>query len=123
MKLMIDIINYVEENLNAELNVTSVSEYSGYSSHHFQKMFAAVTGLSLGSYIRKRRLAKAAAKLKNSSDRIIEIAMDSGFESQESFTRAFKTIFGANPNEYRRSNSDFGLRKLEAMTANLISHL
>jgi len=86
-------------------------------------MFAAVTGLSLGSYIRRRRLTKAAAKLRSSSERIIEIALDSGFESQESFTRAFKNMFGANPNEYRKSDSDFGLRNLEAMTAGLISHL
>lgn len=123
MKLMIDIINHIEDNLHSDLTVRSVSEYSGYSSHHFQKMFAAVTGHSLGSYIRRRRLTKAAAKLRSSSERIIEIALDSGFESQESFTRAFKTMFGANPNEYRKSDSDFGLRNLEAMTANLISHL
>lgn len=123
MKLMIDIINHIEDNLHTDLSVRSVSEYSSYSSHHFQKMFAAVTGLSLGSYIRRRRLTKAAAKLRSSSERIIEIALESGFESQESFTRAFKTMFGANPNEYRKSESDFGLRNLEAMTAGLISHL
>ncbi len=123
MKLMIDIINHIEDNLHTDLSVRSVSEYSGYSSHHFQKMFAAITGLSLGSYIRRRRLTKAAAKLRSSSERIIEIALDSGFESQESFTRAFKTMFGANPSEYRKSDSDFGLRNLEAITAGLISHL
>ncbi len=123
MKVMIDIVNHIEDNLHADLSVQSVAEFSGYSCHHFQKMFAAVTGLSLGSYIRRRRLTIAAAKLKNSSERIIEIAMESGFESQESFTRAFKTMFGANPNEYRKSDSDFGLRSLEAITANLINHL
>ncbi|MBK7959777.1 MAG: AraC family transcriptional regulator [Bdellovibrionales bacterium] len=123
MKLMIDIINHIEDNLHTELTVRSVSEYSGYSSHHFQKMFATVTGLSLGSYIRRRRLTKAAAKLRSSSERIIEIALDSGFESQESFTRAFKTMSGVNPKEYRKSDSDFGLRNLEAITAGLVSHL
>jgi AraC family transcriptional regulator len=123
MRLMIDIVNHIEDNLHTDLSVRSVSEYSGYSSHHFQKMFAAVAGLSLGSYIRRRRLTKAAAKLRNSSERLIEIALGSGFESQESFTRAFKTMFGANPNEYRKSESDFGLRNLEAMTAGLIGHL
>jgi AraC family transcriptional regulator len=123
MKLMIDIINHIEDNIHSDLSVRNVSEYSGYSSHHFQKMFAAVTGLSLGSYIRRRRLTLAAAKLRSSSERIIEIALDSGFESQESFTRAFKTMFGTNPNEYRKSDSDHGLRNLEAMTASLISHL
>lgn len=123
MKVMIDIINHIEDNLHSDLSVKSVSEYSGYSSHHFQKMFAAVTGLSLGSYIRRRRLTRAAVRLRDSSERIIEIAVNSGFESQESFTRAFKSMFGANPNEYRKSDSDFGLRKLEAMTPNLISHL
>jgi AraC family transcriptional regulator len=123
MKLMVDIITHIEDGLHTDLTVRSVSEYSGYSPHHFQKMFAAVTGLSLGSYIRRRRLTKAAAKLKSSSERIIDIALDSGFESQESFTRAFKAFLGANPNEYRKGEFDFGLRNLEAMTASLINHL
>lgn len=123
MKLMLDIIHHIEDNLHREITVQTVSEYSGYSPHHFQKMFAAVTGLSLGSYIRRRRLTRAASRLKSSSDRIIEIALDSGFESQEAFTRSFKNAFGANPNEYRKCGSDLGLRKLEAISADLINHL
>lgn len=123
MKVIIDIVNHIEDNLHSDLSVKSVSEYSGYSPHHFQKMFAAVTNLSLGSYIRRRRLTKAAVTLKNSSQRILDVALDSGFESQEAFTRAFKTMFGVNPNEYRKGESDFGLRQLEAISASFIGHL
>ncbi|MBT3982369.1 MAG: helix-turn-helix domain-containing protein [Bacteriovoracaceae bacterium] len=123
MKVMIDIVTHIEDHLSSDLSVRDVSEYSGYSTHHFQKMFAAVTGLSLGSYIRRRRLTTAANKLKHSSERIIEVALGSGFESQEAFTRAFKKMFGATPNKYRKSSSDFGLRKLEAITTDLIGHL
>ena len=123
MKVMVDIIRHIEDNLHTEITVGTVTAYTGYSSHHFQKMFAAVTGLSLGTYIRRRRLTKAANRLKNSSDKIIDIALDSGFESQEAFTRSFKSMFGLNPNAYRQGGSDLGLRKLEAISANLISHL
>lgn len=60
MKLMTEIIQFIEDNLSEDLNVESVATRSGYSTHHFQRMFAAVTGLSMGSYIRRRRLTKAA---------------------------------------------------------------
>lgn len=120
---MLDIITHIEDNLHSEISVQSVSQYSGYSPHHFQKMFAAVTGLSLGSYIRRRRLTKAAEKLKSSSERILDIAIDSGFESQEAFTRAFKGVFGANPNAYRKGGTDLYLQKLIAITEDLLRHL
>lgn len=123
MKLMLEIVNYVEAHLHDDLSVTDVALHSGYSSHHFQKLFAAVTGLSLGSYIRRRRLTVAANILKNSSERIIDIALNSGFESQEAFTVSFKKTFGLNPNEFRKSNSDCGLKKLESYTADMIRHL
>lgn len=77
MKRIVDIINHIEDNLENDLTVQAVAMYSGYSSHHFQKMFAACVGLSLGSYIRRRRLTKGAQRLVQTQDRIIEIAQDS----------------------------------------------
>lgn len=123
MKLMTEIIQYIEENLSEDLNVETVAMRSGYSTHHFQRMFAAVTGLSMGSYIRRRRLTKAAFRLVESDERIIDLAIDSGFESQEAFTRAFKSMFGLNPGEFRVHGLKPWMRSQNQMDEEFIRHL
>ena len=123
MKKIVDIINHIENNLENDLTVQSVSIYSGYSSHHFQKMFAACVGLSLGSYIRRRRLTKSAQRLVQTIDRIIEIAQDSGFDSQEAFTRAFKSMFEITPKDYRDRGLSPGLRAQHPVTGQFVQHL
>jgi AraC family transcriptional regulator len=123
VKLIVDIINHIEDHLHEDLNVQEVARFSGYSSHHFQKMFAAVVGISLGTYIRRRRLTKAAKRLVSTSDRIIDIALDSGIDSQEAFTRAFKSMFELTPKEYRDRGLTPGLRSQQQMTGQFVHHL
>lgn len=123
MKLIVDIINHIEDHLHEELSVQDVARFSGYSSHHFQKMFAAVVGMSLGTYIRRRRLTKAAHRLATTNDRIIEIAQDSGLDSQEAFTRAFKSMFATTPKEYRDRGLGPGLRAQPQMSGQFVHHL
>jgi AraC family transcriptional regulator len=123
MKLMTEIIQYIEDNLSEELNVEAVATRSGYSVHHFQRMFATVTGLSMGSYIRRRRLTKAAHRLVDIDVRIIDLAIESGFESQEAFTRAFKSMFGLNPGEYRIRGLRPWMRAQNHMDEDFIQHL
>lgn len=123
MKLMTEIIQYIEDHLSEDLSVESVATRSGYSLHHFQRMFAAVTGLSLGSYIRRRRLTKAAFQLVETDERIIELALNAGFESQEAFTRAFKTMFGLNPGEFRSRSLKPWLRSQNILDEQFIHHL
>jgi len=123
VKLIVDIINHIEDNLEKDISVQSVSSFSGYSPHHFQKMFAACVGVSLGTYIRRRRLTKSAKRLASSKDRIIEIAQDSGFDSQEAFTRAFKSMFETTPKEYRDRGLSPGLRTQPQMCGDYVHHL
>lgn len=123
MKLMTEIIQYIEDNLSLALSVESVATRSGYSIHHFQRMFATVMGLTLGSYIRRRRLTLAAFRLVETDDRIIELALGSGFDSQEAFTRAFKSMFGLNPGEFRVRGIKPGLRSQNFMDGQFIQHL
>ena len=82
-------IDYIEENLNSEITLASVAEVSGISQWHFQRIFKALTNETLKFYIRSRRLSNALQKLLFSDSKILDIALDSGFESQESFSRAF----------------------------------
>lgn len=123
MKLIVDIVNHIEDHLEDELSVDSISTFSGYSPHHFQKMFSACVGMSLGSYLRRRRLTKAAQKLVKTQERIIEIALSSGFDSQEAFTRAFKLMFELTPKDYRDQGVEPGLRAQKPMTGQFVHHL
>jgi len=123
MKLIVDIVNHIEDQMHEDLSVQDLAQFSGYSSHHFQKMFAAVVGMSLGSYLRRRRLTKAAIKLSSTNARIIEIAEESGFDSQEAFTRAFKAMFAITPNSYREQKPISGFAFQQAIDGEFLRHL
>lgn len=100
-------IDFIEANLQNDLTLDGVAGAVGLSRYHLQRLFRATYGDNLKAYIRKRRLTVAAHELANSNARIIEIALASGFESQEAFSRSFYALFGCNPGEYR---SDPGKR-------------
>jgi len=95
-------INYIEDHLDVDIALADVAGAGGISQWHFQRIFKALTGETLKTYIRSRRLAGALDKLRDPNARIIDIAMDAGYESQESFTRAFKKAYGMTPNVYRK---------------------
>ncbi len=101
----IQLLNYALELIDgchgAALSPTTLAERCGYSRSHFDGLFMRTVGESLGSYIRRRRLDWAAEALVCGRQRIIEIALDAGFDSQEAFTRAFQRRYGRTPGEYR----------------------
>lgn len=107
-------INYIEANLDFDIRLEDIAQKAGISQWHFQRIFKALTNETLKTYIRSRRLANALEKLLNTDQKIIEISITAGFESQESFTRAFKKAFNMTPNEARKigDNSLF-LKKVE----------
>ena len=96
-------INYIEQRLDREIRTDDVADAAGFSKYHFQRIFKNETGLALCEYIRKRRLARAASFLLNSNMNVMTIAMSLCFESQESFTRAFKKCYGLPPGQYRKA--------------------
>lgn len=98
-------INYIEDNLDSNLDIDEIAKQSGFSSFYFQRIFSVLCGYSVGQYIRNRRLTAAAADLKNKSTKIIDIALKYGYESPESFTRAFVKFHGITPSEARKSHS------------------
>jgi len=95
-------IEFIEANLDYDISFQEISKKAGISQWHFQRIFRALTNETLKTYIRSRRLANALEKLLTSNEKIIEIAVTAGFESQESFTRAFKKAFNMTPNEARK---------------------
>lgn len=94
-------LDYIESHLRDELTLEGVAQRAAFSPYYFHRMFQAVVGESVMSYIRKRRLSHAAYELITSDRRILDVALDYGFESQEAFTRSFKGTFGITPGQYR----------------------
>lgn len=98
-------IEFIEENLQDELNITEISSKSCFSAFHFQRIFQAITGFSVQEYIRNRRLSEAAILLKETRKNILEIAISFQYGSQEAFTRAFVNCFGITPARYRKGET------------------
>jgi AraC family transcriptional regulator len=91
-----------------EWTLETLARKAGYSSYHFARIFAASEGLPPVEYVRRRRMAAAAARLAAEPGLdLISLAFDCGFESQEAFTRAFKRMHGVPPGEYRRTLKGF----------------
>lgn len=95
-------IDYIEAHLEVEIELSAVAQAAGISQWHFQRIFKGLTNETLKSYIRARRFAYALEKLIATNERILDIALGAGFETQESFTRAFKQTFNMTPNAYRK---------------------
>ncbi|MEK3837316.1 MULTISPECIES: AraC family transcriptional regulator [unclassified Paenibacillus] len=99
---VIKAISYIENHLTDESLSAKVSEAAGYSPYHFHRIFLSVTRCSVSEYIRKRRLTHAAYDLFHTRQRIIDIAIQYRFESQESFARAFRKMFSISPGQFRK---------------------
>lgn len=97
-----EVIDFIEGKLDSEVTLKEIADIAGFSPFHFHRLFQSLTGETIVEYIRKRRLTNAALELVGTDKRIIDIAFDYNFESQESFTRAFKRHFGINPGQYRK---------------------
>lgn len=109
-------IDYMDSHLLEELDLEDVARQSGYSLSSFYRFFQALTGFTLKEYIRNRRLAYAARQLVFTRRRILDIALDAGFHSQEVFHRAFVSLHGIPPGEYRRTRKA-SVEQLDRMDA------
>nr|WP_314263706.1 helix-turn-helix domain-containing protein [uncultured Moellerella sp.] len=107
LALVCALSKWIENHLGRVIHLEELAAYSGYSLWHMQKIFKEVTGISLGKYIRQRRLASAVNLLKNSSQSIFDIALDFGFGSQSHFTYMFRKEYGITPFDFRQSEDIF----------------
>lgn len=98
-------VNYIEEHLTDEIDYRKVAKEAACSSYYFQRIFSILCGFTLGDYIRGRRLTLAGNELAASECKIIDIALKYGYESPESFTRAFSKFHGVTPSEARKDGS------------------
>ncbi len=96
------ILEYIEANLEANLDLSLLAAMSALSKYHFHRIFKALVGEQPFKYVERRRLTKAAYDLLNTDRRIVDIAFDFGFGSHESFIRAFKKRFLLSPSKFRK---------------------
>ena len=96
-------IAYIEAHLQEPLNVEDIARAAALSPFYFQRGFAMLCGMSVGEYVRKRRLSQAGLAVLASERPIIEIALDAGYDSPDGFTKAFTRFHGITPTALRRS--------------------
>ena len=98
-------INYMEEHLTEELDYEKIAKESFSSPFHFQRVFSILCGYTLGEYIRNRRLTLAGIELASTRNKVIDVAYKYGYETPESFTKAFQKFHGITPSQARGSGA------------------
>jgi len=111
-------IQYIESNLTHEITVNDVANHVYASNAHYQRVFSLAAGITIGDYIRNRRLSLAGQDLLLSKNRIIDVAMKYQYDSQESFTKAFTRFHGITPYSARKQNHR--LKYFRPLTINII---
>ena len=101
MNIIQKTVSWLETKIEDSINNEEIVQFTGYSFYHFHRLFQAHVGMSLHEYVRQRRITNAANKLIYTDTRILDIAFSYQFESQESFTRAFRKVYGLPPGKYR----------------------
>lgn len=96
-------IRYIEEHLREELTIREIAQQAALSPFYFQKGFAMLCGMTVGDYIRQRRLSAAGLEVLTTDRKIIDIALEFGYDSPDSFTKAFARFHGLTPAALRKS--------------------
>ncbi|PAQ14215.1 AraC family transcriptional regulator [Bacillaceae bacterium SAOS 7] len=96
-------IDYMEEHLLENMTIESIAKQANSSPFHFQRTFSILTDMSVGEYLRQRRLTLAAQDLANTDHKIIDIAYKYGYETPEAFSKAFRRQHDMKPSDIRKN--------------------
>lgn len=113
------VIAYIESHLDGKINLNQVAEASHYSKYHLHRMFADTVGMTIHDYVQRRQLTEAAKLLVFSDKPIIEVAFICGYESQQAFSSAFKSMYKMPPAEYREKENYYPLQLRFTLNRNL----
>lgn len=112
-------LDYVEEHIKEPIDYEAVAKCAYSSSFHFQRVFGIICGYSLGDYIRFRRLSLAGSELACGKIKVIDAALQYGYDSPESFSRAFTAFHGVTPSAAKRGAN---LKSFSRLSVKLILH-
>jgi len=115
------VIDYIESHLHEKLDLEKVAEAVHYSKYHLHRMFTNTVGMTIHDYVQRRQLTEAAKLLVFSSKPIIEVAFLCGYESQQAFSSAFKSMYKVPPAQYRDSGTFYPLQLRFVLHKNILS--
>lgn len=95
------VLDYIENHIEKEINVDKIAGSVGYSKFYLNRLFSECTGITIYKYLQGRRLTIAAEKLIKTDEPIMKIAYEAGYDSQQAFSLAFKTLYVYPPKIYR----------------------
>ena len=98
------VLDHIHDHLDGDLSVETLAGVAGFSSFHFHLVFTGLVGETVKAHVKRLRLERAAFLLRHTERAVVEIALDTGYETQESFTRAFKAAFGLPPKRFKKSH-------------------
>lgn len=98
-------IHYIEANITEKITIGDIAKQAMLSPFYFQKGFAMLCGFTIGEYIKKRRLTLAGSELVSSDTKIIDLALKYGYDSPDSFTKAFTRFHGSTPASVRKDGA------------------
>ena len=97
------VLAYIDTHLDGDLSVKTLSGVANFSAFHFHRQFTGYVGIPVARYVQLMRLRRAAHRLSSGIGcSVLNVALDAGFESPESFSRAFRCAFGMSPSDFRR---------------------
>ena len=98
-------IDYIEQHLAESIDIEEIAGKAAISSFYYQRIFGALCGMTVGEYIRARRMTLAAQELAGSDVKVIDMAVKYGYDSPDSFTKAFQRFHGITPSQARESGA------------------
>ena len=105
IKAVEDAIEYIEENITGNLTIAEIASKVNLSAFYFQKGFSMLCGYTVGEYVRMRRLSLAGSELLSSDIKVMELAVKYGYDSSDSFTKAFTRFHGNTPTDVRKNGA------------------
>ncbi|PRX53954.1 AraC family transcriptional regulator [Flagellimonas meridianipacifica] len=110
------VFKFIDQNLESDLSLNTVSEIAFFSPFHFHRVFKFVTGETLNGYVTRKRIEKSATELLHKNGTTTEIAHKFGFSDNSSYSRTFKKYFGVSPTEFKKQNPNrhSKIRQLES---------
>ena len=116
-------LDFVEESLKEPIGVADMADAVGYSLYHFCRTFNEATHHTPYDYLMRRRLTEAARALLQADEKIIDIALHFRFSNPETFSRAFKRVFGLQPSQWRKEGCVVDRRLMPRLTLAHLEHI
>lgn len=114
---IIETVAYIEDNLYNKISLADISLHTGISKYYLHRIFKSLTGESIMEYVQGRKLTSSLNELINTTMRIIDIALEYGFDYEQSYIRAFKKCFGHTPLKIRSDKISLSLILKEKLIA------